>query len=50
MSRTSRKQVRARMKRIFCFLFHWRRHLRDAATRFYRWRCQICGERWTVER
>ncbi len=38
------------MRRIFCYLFHWRRQRHDADTHFYGWRCSVCGERWHVQR
>jgi hypothetical protein len=38
------------MKRLICFLFHWRRQCRNADTRYYAWQCGICGERWLTPR
>lgn len=43
-----RRRMTAR--RIFCFLFHWRRQRRDSDVHWYVWWCECCGERWRVAR
>jgi hypothetical protein len=39
-----------KFRRMWCFIAHWRRQLRDPDTRYHCWRCGICGEFWTTER
>ena len=39
-----------KLRRIFCYLFHWQRQMIEADTRYYGWQCGICGERWRVAR
>jgi hypothetical protein len=39
-----------KLKRTICYLFHWRRQLREADTHYYGWKCGVCGERWRVQR
>lgn len=39
-----------KMCRVFCYLFHWRRQMLESDTRWYGWRCDICGERWKAPR
>lgn len=37
-------------RRAICFLLHWTGQLNESSTRYYAWRCGICGERWKTPR
>ncbi len=38
------------MKRIWCYLFHWRDQRRQVSRNAYGWNCGICNTQWRVRR